>query len=77
MMSSCETSQRVRNKLKIPLVAAAALVVASLTAPWWGGCGFYRALCGSWCLIRHFDSNLNELTCKAGCAADEVSCRAR
>ncbi len=63
--------------LKIPLIVSAALVVAVLTAPVWGGCGFNKRLCNSWCEIRHHSSDLNKVTCKTSCIADEVSCRAK
>ena len=66
-----------KNTLKIALVVAAILVLAVITAPLWGGCGFNRQLCNSWCVVRHLDSDLRQVACKASCAADEVSCLAK
>ncbi len=66
-----------KNRLKIPLIIAAVLVVAVIAAPIWGGCGFNRQLCNSWCEVRHLGSALKKVTCKASCAADEVSCLAK
>ena len=66
-----------KTSLKIPLIVAAAMVVAVLTAPLWGGCGFNKQLCHSWCAVRHLGSDLKRIACTASCAADEVSCLAK
>ncbi len=63
--------------LKIPLLVSAVLVVAVLTAPAWGGCGFNKRLCNSWCEIRHLGADVNRIACKASCATDELSCLAK
>ena len=66
-----------RYTLKIPLIVSAALVVAVLTAPVWGGCGFNRQLCNSWCEVRYIGADLKKVACKTSCTADEVSCLAK
>ncbi len=66
-----------KSNLTIPMVIAGLLIVATLTAHLWGGCGFNRELCKSWCEIRHLGSDLRKVACRARCAADEVACLAR
>lgn len=60
--------------IKLVAIIVAVIVVALLAAPLWGGCGVKEDLCSSWCELRHFNSDMERLTCKASCAADKLSC---
>ena len=59
---------------KLAVIAGMIVVVGAVTAPIWGGCDFKYQACRSWCDIRHFNSNVKKVSCKAGCAADKLSC---
>ena len=65
------------NRITILIAAVALVIVASLSAPTWGGCGFNETLCSGWCEVRHFDSELKQASCRAGCATDKLVCLAK
>lgn len=62
---------------KIIAIVAAVLIVAILTAPFWGGCQITNTLCSTWCDIRHFNSTFKSTACKGSCAADKMACLAK
>lgn len=62
---------------KPAVIVALIVVVAAMTAPIWGGCDFQYQARSSWCDIRHFNSDLKKVSCKAGCAADKLACLAK
>lgn len=63
--------------VKIIATIAAALMIASISAPLWGGCNFNQELCQTWCDVRHIESKINKAACQASCLTDKVSCMAK
>lgn len=63
--------------IKIIVAIAAGLIIASLSAPLWGGCNFNQKLCQTWCDVRHIGSKINKTACQASCLTDKVSCMAK
>ncbi|MCW8854446.1 MAG: hypothetical protein OQK76_09420 [Gammaproteobacteria bacterium] len=63
--------------VKIIGIAVVVLIIAILTAPVWGGCGFNYTLCSGWCEIKHFNSSFQSTSCKGGCGAEKLACLAK
>lgn len=63
--------------IKALLILVVLFVLAVLSAPLWGGCGFNEQICDAWCELRHYGSDLERITCKASCVADKASCLAK
>ncbi len=66
-----------KTAIKTILILVVLFMLAVLSAPLWGGCDFNKQLCNAWCELRHFDSDLERITCEASCLADKASCLAK
>lgn len=62
--------------MKKVLMGVGVIALAIFTAPYWASCSINGDICNASCEIRHIGSDMKKAACKAGCAAERVSCSA-
>lgn len=62
--------------------AIAIILIAVVTAPYWGGCKVVYQTCKFSCDLKYlgqdgFKADVNKAACKASCAADRIKCESK